>query len=1074
MKKALWKNNLIEIVKTRRRFISLLVMAFLGVGFFSGLAATGPDMGLTLDKYLDANNMYDVEVVSTLGLTNEDVKALKNVNGIQNVYGIKTKDTFASIDDLESICKLIEYNEEINKPEVIIGRIPENENECLLDHRYSITQDNEYFLGKEIIIDNDEKNEDDEDLITKKKLKIVGIVQSPMYISGERGNTSIGSGSINYYVYVKGEVLNLDYYTSIYGLVRGAKEKDCTENDYLELLNTVTSNIEEIKTEREIARHDELVSKANEKLADAEREFNDKKEEAYQKLNDGEIELNNAKAKIIDSENKLTSSLNEINSKEETAKKEFDAAKQKIQEAKDQMSSKEAELTAGENELKQKEADANSSIKQIDLRINAINTELTSLKESLDEDNPDEETVSKITVLETEKLTLEGQKNYISSELSKAKATIESGKKELENGKAKLSNEEATLNATILNTNSQIANGRAQINRGRAELESGKGELAEKEKEFEDAKIETEEKLKDAEKEIQDAKDKIDEIENAKWFIKTRKDNIGFSNIKDAIKTMINIAKVFPFMFYMIAILVSLSSMTRMIEEERIEIGTLKAMGYTNGQIVLKYVLYASLACIIGGFIGMSIGFFMLPSLCWSIYAAVYSMPYFYTPFRLLAGLAGLLIAFLCIVGATLMAAIKELKNMPSVLMRPKAPKKGKKILLEKIPFIWNRFNFSNKVTARNIFRYKKRALMTIIGIAGCTGLMVTGFGIKDSVLDIPESQFEREDSIFSYDMSIGFSNLNSIDEIHELLDEEEYIKSYTELGASTCKIKAEKQDFDVTIFAPVDNSKLENTINLYDLKTGEKLDISKDGVILSDKIAEFLNVDIGDTFTIIDSDDIEHKLKVSNICENYVSHYIYCDKDYYNANIGNFEENMILTKFDLSSGGNKDKEKEISEKLLSMSGVATVNMTNEIIAAVNDMLNSLNYVVIILIVASALLAFVVLYNLANINIGERQREIATLKVLGFYDREVDNYINKENIIFTIIGIIIGLVFGYFLTEMIILSVEIDKLRFVRRILPLSYVYSAVITFVFSMTVNSIIHLVLKKIDMIESLKSVE
>ena len=1074
MKKALWKNNLIEIVKTRRRFISLLVMAFLGVGFFSGLAATGPDMGLTLDKYLDKNNMYDIDVVSTLGLTEEDVSSVKNVEGIDNAYGIKTVDVFANLDNVESICKVIEYNQNINAPEVILGRLPENENECLLDHRYSITKEKEYFIDKSITIRNEDKNTNDEDIISVKTLKVVGIVQSPMYISGERGNTSIGSGSISFYIYVMPKVINTDYYTNVYALVKGAKEKETTENEYNELINAEVSNIEKIKAERELARYNELVNEAKTKLNDAKNEFNEKKEEAETKLADGEKEINNAKTKIAQSENQLISSEKELNSKEATAKNEFAKAKQKIEDAKKQLKIQEEELVKGENELKTKEAEALAGIEQINSNLQTLNQQLASLKSMVDVDNPSEELNNQITLLESQIKALEEQKAKTNTELQTAKTKISVGRTEIENAKIKLSSEEEVLNNTIKTTNAQITNGKIQISNGKKELETGKKELASKEKEFEDAKNETELKLKDAEKEIQDAEDKIDEIENAKWYIRTRKDNLGFTNIKDAIKTMINIAKLFPFVFYMIAILISLSSMTRMIEEERIEIGTLKAIGYTNTQIVLKYLLYSSLACLIGGTIGMTIGFYMLPSLCWSIYSAVYSMPYFYTPFRFLAGLAGLLIAFVCIVGATLFTTIKELKNMPSVLMRPKAPKKGKKILLERIPFIWSRFNFSHKVTARNIFRYKKRALMTIIGIAGCTALMVTGFGIKDSVMDIPESQFEREDAIFSYDMSIGLTNLNSIDKIREILDKEEYINKYTELCATTCQIKTEKQNYDTTIFVPKDNATLQNTINLKNLENGERINLPKDGIVLSDKVADFLNVKIGDTITIVDSDDVEHTLRISFICENYVSHYIYMDKDYYEANVGKFKENMILTKFNKQNGTNKTKEDELSEEILSMSGVATVNMTNEIIAAVNDMLSSLNYVVIILIVASALLAFVVLYNLANINIGERQREIATLKVLGFYDNEVDNYINKENIIFTLVGIILGLIFGYFLTSLIILSVEIDKLRFIRRILPLSYVYSAIITFVFSIIVNSIIHFVLKKIDMIESLKSVE
>ena len=412
--------------------------------------------------------------------------------------------------------------------------------------------------------------------------------------------------------------------------------------------------------------------------------------------------------------------------------------------------------------------------------------------------------------------------------------------------------------------------------------------------------------------------------------------------------------------------------------------------------------------------------------------------------------------------------AIKELKNMPAVLMRPKAPKNGKKIWLERCTFFWKRLNFSKKVTTRNIFRYKKRAIMTVVGIAGCTGLMVTGFGLRDSVLDIPESQYG---DIFTYDMSISLSNNAAMYEVENLVKTDENINGYSKVCASSVKIKGSEANYDTAIFIPDSIPDFEKMCNLKDVETHEKLNISNEGIIISDKIAEFVNAKVGDSVVLIDNDNLEYSFKVTGIAENYVSNYIYMSKEFYEANVKSYKTNMLLLDVKEIS---KDEKDNLSEKLLNINGVASVSMISDMMNAIKDMLGSLNYVVIILIVASALLAFVVLYNLANINIGERQREIATLKVLGFYDKEVDNYINKENLVFTAFGVIIGLVFGYFLTDMIVASVEIDKLRFIRRILPQSYVFAAVITTIFSLTVNYIIHFVLKKIDMIESLKSVE
>ena len=832
MKKSLWKNNFKEIIKTRRRFISILIMAFLGVGFFSGLIATGPDMRDSLDHYADTNNLFDIDIISTLGLTEKDIESINKIDGIESTYGSKTKDSMAIIEENEGICKVIEYNENSNTPVVIEGRLPENEKECLLDKNYSITTNFSEYIGKTIILENDELNTEDTPIFNEKEFKIVGIAESPIYISGERGNTTIGNGTIDFFIYTNEGVINLDYYTNIYSIVKGTKELNAYSEEYWNLVTPVISNIENIKEVREEARY-----------------------------------------------------------------------------------------------------------------------------------------------------------NYL---------------------------------------------------------------------------------IEDAQRKLDYAKDEIDKIEKAKWYIRDRKDNTGYTNIMDAIKTMTNIARLFPVIFYLVAVLISLTSMTRMIEEERTEIGTLKALGYTNNQIIIKYILYAFLACVIGGFLGMTVGFSMIPKIVWKIYSTIYQIPKFYATYRLDIGLVGLLIAFVCIGGATILVAVKELKNMPSVLMRPKAPKNGKKIWLEKVSFIWKRFNFSKKVTARNIFRYKKRAIMTVVGIAGCTGLILTGFGLKDSVKDIPESQFGE---IFTYDMSISLSDDKNLKQVEDIAKNNRNIENYSKISASAGKLKGSEINYETTIFAIESIEDFEKVCNLKDVDKHEKIQLAEDGIILSDKVSEFLNVKQGDSIILIDSDNIEHSLKVTQIAENYVSNYVYMTKNFYENNIKSYKTNMILLN---TQELTTEVKNEISEEFLKIEDVASVVMMSDATKAIDDMLNSLNYVVIILIVASALLAFVVLYNLANINIGERQREIATLKVLGFYDKEVDSYINKESITFTVIGIFLGLIFGYFLTDMIIASVEIDKLRFMRNILPVSYLYATIISATFSIIVNSIIHFVLKKIDMIESLKSVE
>ena len=695
--------------------------------------------------------------------------------------------------------------------------------------------------------------------------------------------------------------------------------------------------------------------------------------------------------------------------------------------------------------------------------------QLNAKKQALIQANQDTTKIDAI-ILETQnkQKQLESSKTDIETKLNTAKTQITNGEAEINKANQEIQNNEQTLKQNKSKAESQIKLAKQEIQKGKEQIKTAKSEILENEQKLETSRKEANEKLEEAKTKLNDAKDEISKIEKAKWYIQDRKDNTGYTNIFDAIKTMSNISKMFPLIFYLVAVLISLTSMTRMIEEERIEIGTLKSLGYTNLQIIFKYVLYAFLACVIGGVLGMTVGFYLLPNIVWILYSMIYTIPKFYVTYQIGIGMLGILIAFICIGGATIIVTVKELKQMPAVLMRPKPPKNGKRIFLERIKFIWKKLNFSKKVTMRNIFRYKKRAVMTIVGIAGCTGLMLTGFGIKDSVIGIPDSQFG---GVFKYDSSVMLQNTEGLEDLKNYINSNENIESYVEIDGATGKLKNENANFDVTMFIPNDKENLKNAINLIDTKTNENVELSDNGIIITDKVAEFLKIGAGDNVTLVSSDDIEYNFKVDYVVKNYVSHYVYMSKQFYETNIKTYKTNMIyINNKDITD----EQKSKMSEEILNIKGVSSVNMISDMMKMVSDMLNTMNYVVVILIVASALLAFVVLYNLANINIAERQREIATLKVLGFYNKEVDNYINKENIIFTIIGVVLGLVFGTFLTDGIIASVEIDKLRFLKNIEPISYVYSAAITILFSLIVNAIIHFILKKIDMIESLKSVE
>lgn len=1072
MKKSLWKNNFKSILKTRRRFISILIMAFLGVGFFSGLVATSPDMLDSLDKYTDNNKMFDVDIVSTLGLTDEDIQALKNIEGIENVYGIQTKDSIADFDEKESICKVIEYNENINVPNLVTGKLPENSNECLLDSKYMMVENIEDYIGKTLVLINEDKDENDNPIFTQKEFKVVGIADTPIYISEERGNTSVGSGSISYYIYVKDDVINLDYYTELGILAKGAKEEVTNSNKYLDIINALIKNIESIKQEREDARYNSLITAATEKVNEAQKEYDEKKLEADQEIADAQKQLDDAKAEVEKSEEKIRKSENELKSQQANMQSQFNSAEEQIANAENQILVQEQELEKGKAELEKNKVVAEATINNLSQRMQNEEITIKQLKEERNEliqDGKDTTEIDKQIETSEETLNwLEEKKTEIETNIKAAQDKILIGENTLNNARSEVQSQKEQLENNKSTANKKIEDGNREIRNAKSEIESAKKEIEENEIEFENKKREAEQKLAEGQAEINEAKDKIKEIEKAKWYIYDRTDNSGYLNIFDAIKTVSNISKMFPVIFYIVAVLISLTSMTRMIEEERVEIGTLKSLGYTNFQIISKYILYSFLACIIGGTIGMTVGFYLLPNIIWTLYSIIYTIPNFYLTYQFGVGINGIIIAFICIGGATIYVAYKELKEMPATLMRPKAPKYGRKILLERIKFIWKRFSFSQKVTVRNIFRYKKRAIVTVVGIAGCTGLMLTGFGIRDSVLDLPDLQFNQ---VFNYEVSANLWNTNGLYDLEEYLKSNSNVEDYCKIYANTGELKNNDLSYDVNTFVPENVEEFNNICNLVSVENEEPIELNDDGIVITDKVAEFLDVAPGDEVTFVDSDNIEYRLKVTAIAENYVSHYVYMTKNFYEQNIKSFKINSIfINTIDME----KEEENKMLEEILNIEGVATASMTTTIMESIEDMLNVMNYIVIILIVSSAMLAFVVLYNLANINIGERQREIATLKVLGFFDREVDNYINKENMVFTVIGVIVGLVFGTFLTSVLIASIEIDNLRFLRNINILSYVYSALITIAFSVIVNRIIHFILKKIDMIESLKSVE
>ena len=677
------------------------------------------------------------------------------------------------------------------------------------------------------------------------------------------------------------------------------------------------------------------------------------------------------------------------------------------------------------------------------------------------------------TTLETQKTELEKNREQIEAgiieidnQINTANTTLIQAQSQIDSAKAEISKQEKQLDNTKKTTLDKINSAKAELETSRKEIEEAEAELNTQKEEFNT-------KIADAEKELIDAKEKVKEIENPEWYILDRNQNSGYASFIQDTQSVDSLSIVFPIVFFAIAILVSLTSMTRMVEEDRTELGTLKSLGYNKAQIMFKYILYSSLACLIGGIIGLAIGLQLIPRVIWMMYSMMYTLPDFVVGLNFENSILGLALIFICIVGATIYASFRDLQEKPANLLRPKAPKIGKRVLLERIGFIWKRLNFSQKVTIRNIFRYKKRFLMTIIGIFGCTSLILTGFGIKDSISVILPNQYEK---VFLYDFQVSLKSSiddtqkqDVITEINSTNKIDNIVETY--MVAETADHNELSED--VQIVVPQNADDLKNAINLNDINNKkEPIELPTDGVVLTNKLAQLLDVKEGDMITLDGVVTENKEVKVSKITENYISHYIYMTKDMYKDLYGeDYETNILLVGADNMTEEEKEKKKK---KLLEGGKVSTVTLNSKIEESLDDTLSSLNYVVVILIISAGLLAFVVLYNLSNINISERQKELATIKVLGFYDKEVYKYVSRETVLLTIIGIALGLVGGYLLNYFIIGTCEINMLRFAKIINPISYLYAILITIVFTIIVNIITYFALKKIDMISSLKSVE
>ncbi len=655
--------------------------------------------------------------------------------------------------------------------------------------------------------------------------------------------------------------------------------------------------------------------------------------------------------------------------------------------------------------------------------------------------------------------------------LSDGKAELDAAEQQLAETRTMLDEKDQELSDGWRELAKQKRDGAAELEEARIELENGEQELADAKAEYESNKESSGQEIEDAKAEIAKAEQDLADLKEPTWYVWDRNNNPDYSSYEEDSLKVDAVSAVFPVFFILVAALVCLTTMTRMVEEQRTQIGTLKALGYQRGAIMGKFLAYAALASVLGSVIGLAVGFKLFPMIIINAYRIMYELPNPVVPVYWGLALGCVAVSVLCMVITTFFAASHQTAEVPSQLMRPKAPKAGKRVLLERVGFIWKRLNFSQKVTVRNIFRYKRRFLMTLVGISGCTALMLTGFGLKYAITSIGDKQYEK---VFVYDTTISLDDNLSSAELAEITEDAAKVNGVEELlpvCSRSIDVQTSANIQSITLMVPENPDELSHFIDLHERISGDALILSDQGVIINEKLSELLEAGVGDTITLVNPNGRPVPVTVEGIAENYALNYVYMTPKLYQAE---FREEPVYSML-LTNNADGTDESALSEAFLDLSdGVLGVTHTSSIADSFEDMLGSLNNIVWVIIISAGLLAIVVLYNLANINVNERLRELATIKVLGFFDREVTSYITRENTISSIIGLLIGLVLGIALEKFVVKTAEVDLVMFAPDISWDCFVFAGLLTFLFTMLVNVILHFQLKKIDMVESLKSVE
>ena len=1033
----MWKTTYREIRQSFGRYAAILAIVALGVGFFVGLMVVTPAMVRNGGRYLNNHDLYDLRLLSTLGFEKDSVDAFTDREDVKAVEGAVSSD-FLAVDESGKSRVLVAQTllEVQNQVELKAGRLPEAADEIVMDSSLFSKDD----IGKTIQV-SDENPEEMADLFAYDVYTIVGIADASYYINYQRGSTTLGTGRVSGFVYMLPDGFDTNYYTEIF--VRLDQNDRIYSDVYKKKIEELKTWAEPIAEQEAQNRYDSLKADAQQKVDDAQKELRDQTadartdlEEAKQKLTDGQKELADGKEQIAD------------------ARKQLKQAKQTLAQKQTELNNGRAQLVDGRSQLEAGQVQLDSARAQLNAAIAAAQS--AGSQAGAESGMSDSAAASpaqlwqQLAQLDAQQAALDAQRNQLES----SEAELTAGEKQLAAAKQELSSQEK------------------QLNEQEQKLADAEKELADGQKEYEDGLQTLDEKTADAKEEIADAQKQIDEIQEPDVYVLGRDTNIGYASYENDSMIVAGIAKVLPFFFFLVAALVCMTTMNRMVEEQRTQIGVLKALGYSEARIMGKYLFYAGSAAWIGSVIGFLIGSTIFPTVIWNAYKIMYHMGDYELMFDPGLAAASLAVALLCSVGVTWLTCRYELMSTAANLIRPKSPKSGRRVWLEHIPLLWNHMSFLAKVSVRNVFRYKQRFFMMVIGIGGCTALLVTGYGIKDTIADIADMQYEE---VQLYDMSVtlkeGYPAADAADfsELTEVLSESsEDWMPFCEIAMDLTGRSGVKT---ANVVIPQDTGAAQEYIRL---RTEEGEDIPWPGeeeAVISAKLARKCGIRVGDTVTLRTEDGEKLKVKVAALSRNYIYNYVYISPETWKLDNGS---DPVYKSIYIHASEGAQENRELSEKLLACDVVSAVAVNADMLSQINKMMGSLDAVVLLVILCAGALAFIVIYNLTNINITERIREIATIKVLGFRPKETASYVFRENVVLTALGTIVGLGAGICLHRFVIANIDVDMVTFQPRVLPFSFVKSILLTFVFMVIVDVVMYLKLERINMAESLKSVE